>query len=136
MNTILTRVNAGASASFRLLHISDTHLTLADERNDQRKIKLAEDRSKYFPKAEQYLNEACKMAKKGNMTIAHTGDLIDFVSEANLVQRNLQTITMCFLQSEIMNFRFMSAKPSRMRHTEIRALHTYRSLSRMTFASV
>ncbi len=84
MNTILTRVNAGASASFRLLHISDTHLTLADERNDQRKIKLAEDRSKYFPKAEQYLNEACEMAKKGNMTIAHTGDLIDFVSEANL----------------------------------------------------
>lgn len=84
MNTILTRVNAGASEPFRLLHISDTHLTLADERNDERKIKLARGRSNVFPKAEEYFEEACEMAKKGNMPIAHTGDLIDFVSEANL----------------------------------------------------
>lgn len=84
MNTILTRINAGASSPFRLLHITDTHLTLADERNDQRKIDLAKGRSVHFPYAESILIEASQMSKKGNMPIVHTGDLIDFVSEANL----------------------------------------------------
>ncbi len=84
MNTVLTRVSAGATEAFRLLHISDTHLTLADERNDQRKLDLASGRSKAFHYAESILVEASERSKKCNMPIVHTGDLIDFVSEANL----------------------------------------------------
>lgn len=84
MNTIMTRVKAGATTPFRLLHISDTHLTLADERDDKRKNDLAAGRHPAFANAEKYLAEACEMAKKGDMPIVHTGDLIDFVSEANL----------------------------------------------------
>ena len=84
MNIIETKINVGASEPFRLLHISDTHITLADERDDQRKRDLAVDRVRGFPKAEQYLDEACQMAKQENIPIVHTGDLIDFVSAANL----------------------------------------------------
>ena len=84
MNIIETKIKAGASEPFRLLHISDTHLTLADGRDGQRKLDLAADRSNYFLKAEEYLDEACKMAKSENIPIVHTGDLIDFVSKANL----------------------------------------------------
>ena len=84
MRIIETKVKAGASEPFRLLHISDTHLTLADERDDKRKLDLAADRAKYFPNAEKDLAEACGLAKREHMTIVHTGDLIDFVSEKNL----------------------------------------------------
>lgn len=84
MNTIMTRVSAGASKPFRLLHISDTHLTLADDRDDKRKNELAAGRRPAFANAEKNLAEACEMARRGNMPIVHTGDLIDFVSEANL----------------------------------------------------
>lgn len=84
MKIITTKIEVGATKPFRLLHISDTHLTLADERDDKRKNDLAKGRSQYFGKAEEYLDEACELAKKENMPIVHTGDLIDFVSEANL----------------------------------------------------
>ena len=84
MNITETKIKAGASEPFRLLHISDTHLTLADERDGPRKRGLAADPSKYFVKAEEYLDQACKMAKSENTPIVHTGDLIDFVSKANL----------------------------------------------------
>lgn len=84
MNIIETKIKAGASEPFKLLHISDTHLTLADERDNQRKRDLAAERVKGFPTSEQYLDEACKMAKREHIPIVHTGDLIDFVSAANL----------------------------------------------------
>ena len=84
MKLIETKITVGATEPFSLLHISDTHLTLADDRDDARKLKLAEGRSKYFAHAEEYLAEAEKYAADNNMTIVHTGDLIDFVSEKNL----------------------------------------------------
>ena len=84
MKLIETNITVGAVEPFELLHISDTHLTLADDRDDERKLKLAEERAKYFPHAEEYLAEAEEYAAERDMTIVHTGDLIDFVSEANL----------------------------------------------------
>ena len=84
MNIITISINAGADKPFRLLHISDTHLTLADERDNERKLKLAADRSRYFPKAEELLADAERLSQSEGITIVHTGDLIDFVSEANL----------------------------------------------------
>lgn len=84
MNIITTSINAGAVKPFRLLHISDTHLTLADERDNERKLKLAADRLRYFPKAEELLADAERLSQSEGITIVHTGDLIDFVSEANL----------------------------------------------------
>jgi len=84
MNLISTKVTVGTEKPFRLLHISDTHITLCDERDDERKQKLAASRTKSFPYADRYLTEAEIYAKENNMPIAHTGDLIDFVSYQNL----------------------------------------------------
>lgn len=84
MKILRTPVVCGAEKPFTLLHISDTHLTLADERNDKRKIDLADGRSSCFTSALSDLREAEEYARKNHLTIVHTGDLIDFVSEANL----------------------------------------------------
>ena len=45
---LTTKLSLGAEKPFRLLHISDTHLCLADERDNERKNNLAEGRKKVF----------------------------------------------------------------------------------------
>lgn len=77
-------IPVGATEPFYALHLSDTHLTRVDERDNQRKKDLSQWRKESFPKAEAYFDAAIKYARQENMVILHTGDLIDFVSEANL----------------------------------------------------
>ncbi len=78
-------VSIGIENPFSFLHISDTHLTLADERDGQRKMELAADRTAGFgANGEQRLSEAEEYAKENGLFILYTGDLIDFVSRANL----------------------------------------------------
>ena len=77
-------IPVGCSKPFSALHISDTHISRVDNRDVERKIKLASKRSKLFPWGEHYFNEAIRYAKEHGMNLFHTGDLIDFVSEANL----------------------------------------------------
>lgn len=84
LNILRTSVKIGIPAPFKLLHISDTHLAFADERDNKRKRELAEKRFRFFQNAEAFLAEAERYARENALTIAHTGDLIDFVSEANL----------------------------------------------------
>ena len=77
-------IEVGASKPFDVMHLSDTHITLADDRNDERKMLLACRRSRYMGHGEHYLDEAIRYAKDKGMYMMHTGDMIDFVSEANL----------------------------------------------------
>lgn len=84
MNFLKAEINAGAEKPFDIIHISDTHLSLADSRDSERKIKLAERRRTGFPEAEEMLQETKRLAELTGNTVIHTGDLIDFVSEANL----------------------------------------------------
>lgn len=77
-------LNLGAETPFHLLHISDTHFTLADERDCERKRTLANNRRACFADAEQTLTKAEEYARINDAMIVHTGDLTDFVSEANL----------------------------------------------------
>ena len=70
--------------AFSALHIADTHLSLVDNRDNERKMKLAAGRVRAFPHAEHYLDAAIGHACRNGMTLIHTGDLIDFTSEANL----------------------------------------------------
>ncbi len=74
----------GAEAPFKLLLASDTHLTRADARDDERKLRLAKRREEVFPYAESELAGLGEIAQKESCPIAYAGDLIDFVSEANL----------------------------------------------------
>ena len=74
----------GAESPFKLLLASDTHLTRADARDDERKLRLAKRREEVFPYAESELAQLGEIARKEGCPIAYAGDLIDFVSEANL----------------------------------------------------
>ena len=84
MNLIQNKIKVGAEKPFRFLHMSDTHFTLADERDDVRKIELAKNRTKWYSDAEKVSSEIETYAKENDLMITHTGDYIDFVSEANL----------------------------------------------------
>ena len=84
MNLIQTKIKVGAEKTFRFLHMSDTHFTLADTRDDQRKIELAQNRTNWYSDAEKVSGEIEAYAKENGLMITHTGDYIDFVSEANL----------------------------------------------------
>lgn len=77
-------LSLGASMPFKLIHASDTHITHADSRDNERKSVLALHRSNTFPHADEYLEEIGKAAANDNAVIAYTGDMIDFVSEQNL----------------------------------------------------
>lgn len=97
MKTLYSKINAGAEKPFKIIHISDTHLTYADKRDDGRKIRLAKDRKTHFPNAEQVLSEVEKLYAETGYMLVHTGDLIDFVSEANLdAAREFTKKTDCF----------------------------------------
>lgn len=77
-------IQVGAKTPFKALHVSDSHLTWTDSRDNERKLKLGEKRLKSFPDAEYYFNESLRYAGENGMLYLHTGDLIDFVTEANL----------------------------------------------------
>lgn len=78
------RVPVGASKPFQAIHISDTHLCHADERENERKRTLAASRSRHFSKGEAFFDAALAHAQKNGQLFLHTGDLIDFVSQKNL----------------------------------------------------
>ena len=77
-------IPVGATKPFKALHLSDTHLTRVDDRDNERKHKLAESRRKVFPMAERYFDAAIRYAAANKLMMLHTGDLQDFVSYANL----------------------------------------------------
>jgi len=84
MKVLYKELNVGAEIPFRIVHISDTHLTLADDRDCERKLRLAQKRAKHFSEAEDVLKLASDTAREWNAPIMHTGDLLDFVSVANI----------------------------------------------------
>lgn len=84
MQFLKNHIHIGIENPFSIIHASDTHLTFADMRDGERKVRLAEDRAMHFPNAWenlQYIKNKSICEKK---TIIYTGDLIDFVSELNL----------------------------------------------------
>ena len=77
-------INVGAEKPFSALHISDSHLTRVFDSESQRKRDLSVRRQRIFPWAEHYFDAHIRYAADNDMIMLHTGDLIDFVSEANL----------------------------------------------------
>ncbi|MBR4235343.1 MAG: metallophosphoesterase [Clostridia bacterium] len=96
MSILRYQLRLGAEAPFKIIHASDTHLTLADDRDDERKNTLAGKRARVFPDAMQMLHGAEELAQTEHAAfIAHTGDLIDFVSSANLDEARRFTHANC-----------------------------------------
>jgi hypothetical protein len=95
MKTVETHLSVGAGSPFSLLHVTDTHLMLVDDRDDEKKHLLAQDRDLRWKPASQgtqMLEYVKEIARKTGAPIAHTGDLCDFVTHANLEEaRRLRT---------------------------------------------
>ena len=51
MKPTITHIEIGLSSPFRALHLSDSHLSLADDRDDERKNLLAKRQNLYGMKA-------------------------------------------------------------------------------------
>lgn len=77
-------IKIGLEKPFRALHVSDSHFCFADERENERKRKLAASRARYFGNSEEKFDAHLAYAQKNDLLFLHTGDLIDFVSELNL----------------------------------------------------
>lgn len=84
MEIIKTTLRLNIQKPFRFLHLSDTHLTYADERDGERKVALSENRKQYFTVSEELLQKASELSKELQIPILHSGDMTDFVSLANL----------------------------------------------------
>jgi len=79
------RIEAGASKPFKAVHVSDAHIIRVDAtEKDSRKVNLASRRYPHMPYGEHYLAEAVMAARREDALLLHTGDMIDFVSNANL----------------------------------------------------
>ena len=81
MQLIKSTVKIGLERPVKLLHVTDSHVALADERDDERKHALA--RRMGDPDKEKYLYEHIAYAEQHCDLLVHTGDLTDFVSHAN-----------------------------------------------------
>ncbi len=79
-----TVIPIGLEKPFRALHISDSHIAFADERDGERKTELAKKRFAVFEHAPEYLDEQLAYAKNEGIPILYTGDFCDFVSYRNL----------------------------------------------------
>ena len=77
-------VKVGATKPFSILHISDTHFTAAYPHEDAKKQELKRKRTQTFGgRQEEALRDSLAWAKKNVDYVLHTGDLIDWQSEAN-----------------------------------------------------
>lgn len=77
-------VDIGLEKPFSLLHLSDSHLTAAYPHEKESKQKLNDVRTKTFGgHQEEALRDALAWAKQHVDYVVHTGDIIDWQSEAN-----------------------------------------------------
>ena len=84
--TLLTaEIEAGVTQEFTILHTSDTHLTLCSE-TDGKEIKAkSKKRTKRFNNLqEQKLEYAKNLSEEKGYLLVHTGDIIDFATDANI----------------------------------------------------
>ena len=83
-----TKIEIGLPKPLRFLHATDNHLSLADERDNERKRKLAAARHKAFVgdtnRIQENLDEMVDYCSRNCDLLLHTGDLIDFVSYKNV----------------------------------------------------
>ena len=79
-------IEAGATQPFSVLHISDTHLTFANPDEPENVQKYRRNRTELFGKRQyEALKDSIRWAKINADYLIHTGDLMDFVSEGNLI---------------------------------------------------
>ena len=81
MELIKSTLNIGLERPLKVLHVTDSHVALVDDRDNERKHALAKRLGS--AKKEQFFQEQLEYAKNCCDLMVHTGDLIDFTSYAN-----------------------------------------------------
>lgn len=80
-------IRVGATKPFRMLHISDSHIAQMNSRDlakaDEVELKWYESRRRHFDTAATGLAAALLYARVKKLPILHTGDLVDYMSDAN-----------------------------------------------------
>lgn len=84
MNLEKTVIEIGLEKPLKILHVTDTHLALCDDRDDERKQALARKRAVSHVNVERDLKEQIAYAETNCDLLVHTGDLMDFISKANV----------------------------------------------------
>ena len=87
---VRTRIDIGLEKPVRILHVTDVHISKADERDTPRQQKQAVQREEVFrkeggfpPKSpEEYFLDAVELAKKEEALLVCTGDAIDLHTHA------------------------------------------------------
>ena len=77
-------IKVGAKCPFKVMHVSDTHIVRVAKSDGDAKMRLAAGRYPHMGYGEHYLWEAVAKARMEGAMLVHTGDMIDFVSKANL----------------------------------------------------
>ena len=135
------RIEIGLPKPVRLLHLSDTHLALADGRDNERKRQLASRRTADFAAGgcnpQMHLEEALAYAKEHAELIVHTGDLIDFISYRNLdLAREFFSEHDCVVAAGNHESVNMSVRHGRMRRTSSIPFRWFSNTIRTTCASL
>lgn len=79
LQVLKTELHIGLPAPVKLLHVTDTHIAYDDPERPC-------DRQKYFDgdvenQTANFFEQALDYARENNLTILHTGDLLDFLSK-------------------------------------------------------
>ena len=82
MKLVKSTLTIGLEKPVKLLHVTHSHIALADERDNERKHALAKRLGD--PNKQKYLYEHIAYAEENCDLLVHTGDLMDFVSHANV----------------------------------------------------
>ena len=80
LQILQTEIVIGIEKPIKLLHMSDTHLVRDDERPSGRRACFESEEGAI----ERYFFSAVNHARENGLPILHTGDLIDYTSQANL----------------------------------------------------
>ena len=82
MEIIKNKIELGVKTPFKILHITDCHLTPVGDLDNERKHVLAGKRFKTFgeEKCLEYYLEITKYGRDNSLPMICTGDLIDFTS--------------------------------------------------------
>ena len=91
---IRTVIHAGAEKPFKILHITDVHLTFADETDPQDQIEKERRRWDTFRKEgnfppfepEEYFKKAIALAEELGAVLVLTGDAMDLLTNGNLAE--------------------------------------------------
>lgn len=87
MGIVKKQLHIGLEKPLKVLHISDIHLTYADERDCEKKIRLAKGRTEAFGKygnIPELFEKYMKYGRDNCDLIVCTGDVMDFISAPNL----------------------------------------------------